>query len=76
VSDHLDWTDPEAVRRLMTGMESHLADLHAAVKDMLRKKRKRQLGHLEHKRIYREARQGVMAAIRHAMPPAAAASER
>jgi hypothetical protein len=69
MSDGFDWNDPEAVRRLMTGMQSHFDDLHAVVKDMMRPKRKRQLGFREHRRIYREARKGVLAAIRHAMPP-------
>lgn len=65
----LDWSDPEAVRRLLVGLESHVADLHAVVKDMLRPLRRRQLGHREHRRIYRDAHQGVVAAIKHAMPP-------
>ena len=56
MSDGFDWTDPEAVRRLMTGLETHLADIHAVVKDMMRPKRKRQLGLREHKRLYRDAR--------------------
>jgi hypothetical protein len=72
MSDHLDWNDLEAVRRLMTGLSSHLADLHAVVEDMQRPLRRRQLGLREHKRIYREAREGVIAAIEYAMPPEAA----
>jgi len=64
-----DWTDPEAVRRMMTGLQTHLADMHAVVKDMMRPKRKRQLGLREHKRLYRDARKGVSEAIEHVMPP-------
>jgi hypothetical protein len=68
MSDGFDWNDPEAVRRLMTGLQTHLADMHAVVKDMMRPVRKRQLGLREHKRIYRDARKGVIEAIERAMP--------
>jgi hypothetical protein len=69
MSDHLDWSDPAAIRRLLIDMRVHLDDMDSVVKDMLAKKRHRNLGHRQHRRLYRESRDSVLAAIEHAMPP-------
>ncbi len=51
------------------GAKSTLKDADAVTRDLLRKKRKRQLGHREHVRLYRDAWKGVMAALALAVPP-------
>ena len=63
MSDGIDWTDPEAVRRFFAGLRTHLDDADAVTRDLLRRKRKRRLGHREHVRLYREAWQAVLAAL-------------
>jgi hypothetical protein len=66
--DDIDWTDPEEVRRFLVGLRVHLDDIDGVVKDMLARPRKRELGPKQHRRIYEDAREGVVAAIEHAMP--------
>ena len=65
----LDWSNPEALRRFVVSMRVHLDDADSVVKDMLRPKRKRRLGHKEHRRLYREAWEAVIQEIDGAMPP-------
>ncbi len=67
--DHLDWTDPEAVRRFLVDLRVRFDDMHGVVKDSRRKKRKRQLGHKKHVEIYDDARDAALALIEYAMPP-------
>ncbi len=69
MADHLDWSDPVAVRRLLVDLRVHVDDLGGVVKDMLAKKRRRKLGHREHRRLFRDALDSILAAIEHAMPP-------
>ena len=52
----IDWTDHELIRRLLVEARVAFDDADAVSCDMLRKKRRRALGHLQHKRLYRDAR--------------------
>ena len=69
MSDPLDLSDPAIARRVLVGLRVHLDDADSVVKDMLKPKRKRRLGHKEHRRLYREAWEAVIAEIDGAMPP-------
>jgi hypothetical protein len=68
MSDGIDWNDPEVRRRFFAGLRTHLEDADAVTRDLLRRKRKRQLGHREHARLYRDAWKGVLAALAVATP--------
>jgi hypothetical protein len=69
MSDHLDWTDPEAVRRFLVDVRVHLDDIDGVVKDSRRKRRKQHLGHKKHVEIYDDSRDALIALIEYAMPP-------
>ena len=73
MSDGIDWTDPEAVRRFFAGLRTHLDDADSVMRDLLRRKRRRRLSHREHRRLYREAWKSVIAALDVASPPPPAA---
>jgi len=68
MSGPLDWSDPEAVRRLLVDLRVRLDDIDGVFEDMLAKRRKRELGPKQHRRLYRDARDSAVAAIEHAMP--------
>jgi hypothetical protein len=67
--EHLDWSDPEAVRRLLVDLRRRLKDMRAVVKDTLAKKRHRNLGHRQHRQLHDDAYGGALADIAYAMPP-------
>jgi len=69
MSDDFDWTDPEAVRRFLVHLRVHVDDMNGVAKDMLAPARKRELGHRQHRRMYRDAYRSVVAAIEQVMPP-------
>jgi hypothetical protein len=52
----LDWTDRALIRRLLVDARVAFEDADAVTCDLLRKKRRRGLGHVQHKRLYRDAR--------------------
>jgi hypothetical protein len=52
----LDWTDAELIRRLLVDARVAFDDADAVTCDLLRKKRRRALGHVQHKKLYRGAR--------------------
>ena len=64
-----DWNDPEAIRRLLVEVRVTVDDMDAVVVDMLAKKRRRSLGHAQHKKLYREARSSLIQILEHLMPP-------
>jgi len=66
--DGFDWNDPEAVRRWLVNLRVHLDDIDGVMKDMLARRRRRELGAKQHRRLYRDARAAVVEAIEHAMP--------
>ena len=65
----LDWNDLNTVRRFLVGLRVHVDDADSVVKDMLKPRRKRRLGHKEHCRLYREGWEAAIEAIDSAMPP-------
>jgi hypothetical protein len=67
--DHLDWTDPEAVRRFLVELRVRLDDMDGVVKDSWRKPRKQELGHKKRVEIYDDSRDATLALIDYAMPP-------
>jgi hypothetical protein len=51
----LDWTDPKAAHRWLSGLKTVLDDVLAASADQLLPRRQQHLGHVEAERILREA---------------------
>ena len=69
----LCWSDPEAARRWLSGVESAFEDVLAASLDQMRPLRDRHLGRVEADRIVREAAASLCLAVAHAkrgLPPA------
>jgi hypothetical protein len=48
----LDWTDRALIRRLLVDARVAFEDADAVTCDLLRKKRRRGLGHVQHKRLF------------------------
>ena len=57
MSKRLDWTDPRAVVAWLGEVRVAVDDANGVALDMLRTPRKRDLGHREHARLHREARE-------------------
>jgi hypothetical protein len=70
VSDHLDFTDPAAVRAWLDGLRQSLDDLDGAVEDMLSPPEERRLGPVLHRRHCAEARAQILSALDYAGAPA------
>ena len=71
----LCWSDPEAARQWLSGVESVFEDAMAAALDQMRPLRGRHLGHVEADRIVKEASAALCVAIAYAkrgLPPAPA----
>ena len=64
----IDWNDPEAIRRLLVEVRVAIDDIDGVVRDKLAKKRRRSLGHAQHKKLYRDARRTVIEILEHLMP--------
>lgn len=56
----LDWKDDEAVRRWLADVRTAFDDADAVTADMLRPTRERELGHVQHQRLYGDARKVVI----------------
>jgi hypothetical protein len=67
--DRLDFTDPEALRAWVVDLRVTFDDAAGVTEDMLRRERGRQLGHVEHRRLYREAKQKLAQLLDYADPP-------
>jgi hypothetical protein len=68
----LRWSDAEAARRWISGLESVLDDVLAASADQMLPLRQRRLGHVEADRIVREATVALYHALsfaRRGLPP-------
>ena len=59
----LDFRDPAAVAEWLRGLRTDLIQSDGASRDMLRPKRKRELGHALHKDLYNEAWRGIVKAM-------------
>jgi hypothetical protein len=78
VKPPFDPNDPEAFRRMMVDARVAADDIDGVVRDMLAKKRRRSLGRVQHKKLYRGAMRTLLQILGHFLPPppppAAAAS--
>ena len=63
----LDWKDPAAVRHWLVNMRVAVDDMHAVTEDMLRPKRKRRLGHVQHCDLYHEAHGSTLSLLDYAL---------
>ena len=69
----LCWSDPEAARRWLSGVESVFEDAMTAALDQMRPLRDRHLGRVEADRIVKEASSALCLAVTYArrgLPPA------
>ena len=64
-----DPTDPEAFRRVMVDARVAVDDIDGVVRDMLAKKRRRSLGRVQHKKLYRDAHRTLLQILAHFLPP-------
>lgn len=71
----LDFADPAALRAWFVDMRVALDDANGVALDLLRKPRRRDLGHREHARLHREAREKLVALLAYADPPTPGGSE-
>ena len=67
VTSALRWSDPEAARAWLAGLQSTLDDALAALADQLLPLRQRRLGHIEAQRIFLEASASLAKALLYAM---------
>jgi hypothetical protein len=65
-----DPNDPQAFRRVMM-LDARVAidDIDGDVRDMLAKKRRRSLGRVQHKKLYRDAHRTLLEILAHFLPP-------
>lgn len=66
------WSDPEAARAWLSGLQAALDDALAAMGDQLLPLRQRRLGHVEAERIFQEASAALAKALSYAergLPP-------
>ena len=65
----LDFNNAAAVAEWLRGMQTDLNQADGISRDMLRPKRKRELGHALHKQNYKEAWRGIVKAMAYAGAP-------
>jgi len=74
-ADRLDFTDPTALRAWVVDLRVACDDLDSVLEDALKPERRRRLGHLEWKRLRREARGKIADLLAYALPGEPDASE-
>ena len=67
--NRLDFGDADAVRRFFVDLRVAFADAAGVTEDVLRPLRKRDLGHVEHRRIFTEAKEKIASLLDYATPP-------
>jgi hypothetical protein len=67
--DRLDFGDPTAMRAWFVDLRVAFDDATAVTEDLLRRKRRRTLGHTEHRRLHREAKKTITHLLDYAYPP-------
>ena len=67
MSDVFDPNDPAQFRRLIVNLRVAVDDAHEVACDMLRPRRKRRLGHIEHRRLYLEAHGSLLSLLNYAL---------
>lgn len=68
--DRLDFGDPSAVREWIAWLRVAFDDAAGVTEDALRPLRKRDLGHVEHRRIFTAAKKQIADLLDYADPPA------
>ncbi|MFT3765691.1 MAG: hypothetical protein QM820_09270 [Minicystis sp.] len=66
----LDWTDEAAVREWLSNLRVAFADADAVTADMLRPLRQRELGHVQHRNMYGDAKKSILHLLEYAGAPA------
>ena len=69
MSARLDFTDDAAVRAWVADLRVACDDAAGVTEDMLPRGRSRSLGHVEHRRLYREAKAKLAQLLDFADPP-------
>jgi hypothetical protein len=64
-----DPNDPEAFRRMMVEARVAADDIDGVFRDMLAKKRRRSLGRVQHKKLYRDAMRTLLQILEPFLPP-------
>ena len=67
MSDTFDPNDPKQLRRLIVNLRVAIDDAHEVTRDMLRPRRKRRLGPVEHRRLYLEAHGSLLSLLAYAL---------
>jgi hypothetical protein len=67
--ERLDFADPAAVRRWLLDLRVAVDDAGAVTEDALRPLRRRDLGHVKHRQLYRDAREKIASLLDYADPP-------
>jgi len=68
-AEHLNWSDPDAVKAWLVRMYEATEDLAAVPADQSRPLQHRRLGPSEARRLFREARNSVRDLLAYATPP-------
>jgi hypothetical protein len=64
--ERLDWADPGAVATWLRNLRTAWDDAASVTEDMLKPERERNLGHAQHRRLFREAQGSIAHLLRHA----------
>lgn len=67
--DRLDFTDAAALRQWFADLRVAIDDANGVTDDLLRPLRQRDLGHVEHRRLFLDAKQKIAALLAYADPP-------
>jgi len=73
--DRLDFGDVEAVKRWLLDLRVAVDDAGAVTEDVLRPLRKRDLGRVKHRQLYRDACEKIAGVLDYADPPPPGGSE-
>jgi hypothetical protein len=65
----LDWKNEAAVRRWLVDVRAAFDDADGITSDMLRPMRERDLGHVQHRKLYGDARKALVELLDYATPP-------
>jgi hypothetical protein len=67
--ERLDFTDPAALRAWIVALRVAFDDAAGVTQDVLRPERKRSLGSVEHRRLFKEAKTTIASLLDYADPP-------
>lgn len=64
----LDWKNEAAVRRWLVDVRTAFDDADGITSDLLRPMRERDLGHVQHRKLYGDARKALIELLDYATP--------